>query len=366
MAQRLLGDVRIGLVDADLPGVATLAMSASTTRLLFMFVPFELKTLSKVKFFVSAVAGTLGANDIVCELWSMPTGNLVGSNTAPSALIESRNTVTTTPTGAAWVEVTGYTGTSALTAGTLYALVISNANGTPSTNNFTVRWTTNSQTTSLGSLGAWGWAKKHSTDGGTTYATAVGFVGGIRLEFSDATFIGIPVENASVTAVGDGVYADRELGVKFTTPADVRKRVRRIGTRINVFNTPTGQPRYRIYRGTALVGTSEPAPQRSTTNYLILPVLSTVILEPSTIYRVVLGETTQSDASTNRFNLYEYTVENNANSKALMPFGGWVKTYWDGTQWIDTDTSSLIFFMELDTEDQFDGIPEAACQLGVI
>jgi hypothetical protein len=60
-------------------------------------------------------------------------------------------------------------------------------------------------------------------------------------------------------------------------------------------------------------------------------------ISPNTILRCVVGETTQSDTSANRVNVYEYTWHNNTSAKTLKPLQ-LSQTYYNGTSWADTDT----------------------------
>lgn len=182
-AQGALAGQLLGLLtsDSNNPSTGTLAISASTTRLLLTWLQEDAQTLSKLKIFVSAVGGTLAATDMSFDLVDFAAG-AISSTTTPNAAIETRTSVTTTPTGAAWVEATGFT--TALTAGKKYGVVIKNANASPGTNNFTVRWTTGIADGSIPGSGAIGWHKAHSTDSGSTYGTGVQYVSGLRLEFA--------------------------------------------------------------------------------------------------------------------------------------------------------------------------------------
>jgi hypothetical protein len=59
-------------------------------------------------------------------------------------------------------------------------------------------------------------------------------------------------------------------------------------------------------------------------------------IQPGTVVRVTLGETTQSDASGNRWNNREFTWDTDANSTILLPWEGTcVKTYFDGSLDVD-------------------------------
>jgi hypothetical protein len=345
MASQLLAHA-LGLRDASTsPAVATTLFNAATTRLLLGFIPLTTKTVSKVKFFVSATSGTPGAN-FSCDLVSFAAGAHAGT-TGPNATLETK---TGTPVSGAWLELTGFT--TSVTGGVQYGFVIRNTHATPAANNFSVRHVANLDPSLQGTT--IGWFRRTSTDSGSTYGSQANQLAGFRIEFSDGTFLGVPISNAAATAVGDGVYSARESGVLFTTPANTKLVVKGIGCRISITGTPTGNPRFILYRGTTLVDTTLSVPQWQSTTAINGYFASPITLDTSTQYRMVLGETTQSDASGNRFGVsVEYTVENDANSKAMLPFGGMTKTYWDGSTWTDTDTSALAMWLSLDTDTEF-------------
>jgi hypothetical protein len=99
---------------------------------------------------------------------------------------------------------------------------------------------------------------------------------------------------------------------------------------------------------------SLPATAITTTQWVNAYFTSTQTLQPGTVTRVTLGETTQSDASGNRWNLQEITWDTDANSLALLPFeGSCVKTYFDGSTWTDTAGSLFGFALLPDTAGEF-------------
>lgn len=351
MAHRVASPLVLGLKTAGgALSSATLAINASTTRLMLGCLG-EGKTLSKVRFYVSAVTGTLGASDIVAELYQLPDG-LLSTTTASGSgtLVESRSTVTSTPTGAAWVEVTGWT--SVCTAGKQYAIVLKNANGTPASNNYTVRWVTGLHDDGLGS-GSMGWWKRQSTDSGSTYSSNTAAVAGLELEWSDGSLSGLAASQGSVTAVGDGIYQARELGANFTTPAQARPRVIGVLALLAVSGTPTGNIRFRIYRGTTLVATTEPQTQRTGASTVQMGFFTSVQeLDAAVEHYVTCGETTNADTSANRINLQELTVRDAAATKGLLPSGGWRKALLDST-WTVTDTASIAIALILDGEQPY-------------
>lgn len=325
----------------------TLALSAANTWLGFTFVSPSGKTLSKVKAFVSAVSGTPAASDATLDLFSDNVG-------IPNTSVEGPKTATGTPTASAWLEWTGFT--TGLTAGTRYWLIFKNANASPGTHNFTYRYGTTQtapvpiiSTQGTTAAGAWGWNKLHSTDGGSTWVTAIPNVFGWRLEYSDGSFDGLPYSNIVIGAAATWVYGNREVGVLVTTPNNATLNIKGVAFLANKVGTPTGSLRARLYNGVTLLATSAnsiPATFVGTGNpahawefYFA----TTQSVAPGSSLRVVLSETTQSDTSSNVYRSYEYTVENDANSRALCPFGNCQQT-------ITTDaTANPVVFSETNT-----------------
>jgi hypothetical protein len=165
---------------------------------------------------------------------------------------------------------------------------------------------------------------------------------------ADGTYLGVPVSTGAATGSGDGIYSTRELGVLFTAPAGIIK-VAGIHCYYTGSGSPTGNLRAKLYQGTSLVDTGDAATSRGASGTLMQLFFSSPrSLTPGAQYRAVVGETTQSDTSANRFNLQELTVHDNAASKAIMPLGGWAKTYYDGLSWTDTDTSCPAVALMLD------------------
>jgi len=120
-----------------------------------------------------------------------------------------------------------------------------------------------------------------------------------------------------------------------------------------VSGTPTGNIRFRIYRGTTLVATTEAQTQRTSASTVQMGFFTSVQeLDGGVDYYVTCGETSNADASTNRINLQELTLRDAAASKALLPSGGWRKALLDGT-WTVTDTASVAIALILDGDQPF-------------
>lgn len=332
---------------------STTALSAANTWYGLSFTPSEDKTLSKVKFYVTAVSGTLAATDVRCDVYDSSTGS-------PGTSQANTTTVTSTPTGAGWVECTGFS--YALTAGKLYWIVIKNMNGTPASNNFTVQSFAGAFSGTMDAHSAHNpWSRKTTTDGSTWGTTTSTGVGGMRLEYSDGSMDGLPIQTTANTAVGDGVYSGRMVGSYFTMPTNASVNVRCVAMYIiKGAGSPTGYPVFKLYSGTssptlmatsANIGTASTDFTNGGIHYGCFS--SSQNLVGGTVYRVVLAETTQSDASSARYNTTIVTIENSAGSKALTLFGSTQKTYYDGATWTETDTDYAPFGLILDTDTPF-------------
>jgi hypothetical protein len=325
-------------------------LSAAANRFALSFVPEATKTLSKVTIYLSGVTGTLGANDLVADLFSDSASN-------PGTSIESRNTVTTTPTGAGRCEWTGFT--SSITAGTKYWFVVKNVNATPATNYATCRYFYDyvGPYDMAGSSG-WGWSKKESTNGGTSWTNTyyMGII--LRLEYSDGTFEGFPIDSITDTDTSaQTVYSSRESGNRLITP-NIILNVKGLSFFVGTGGTPTGDLRYRIYNGTNLLGTTNSIPEANiadgSTMWRPATFASNIIIPPLSDIRVVMSETSNSDASSNRYYSYKYVMENNANTLNLKPFmGSLQRTYFDGSSWVETNTDMIMFIFILDDRNPF-------------
>lgn len=323
----------------------TVALSAAATWMAYSFMGNG-KTLNTVRAFLSATAGTMTAAGLTCELYS-------DSASSPNASIEGPKNCSTTPSGSGWYDWTGFT--TVTTAGTRYWLVFKNAQGTPASNNVTFRWVANSSTFSaLGSASTFGAAKKHSTDSGSTWAGGTATAAaGWRIGFSDGSYLGSPLSNFGTAGVGVGVYSTRECGGMFTNPANATLNVAGLWILMNVKSgTPTGSGRLRLYTGStpSLVATTETIDISSVAAAsLVFAYFSSVQqIAPNTIIRVVLGETAQADASANRYNVSFFTVDTDSASLALMPFGSFQQTYFDGTNWAQTNSALVPCGLMLD------------------
>ncbi len=336
-------------------GMNTAALSATGTWTDTGVVLRTTKTLNKVKLYLSAVSNSPIAADASLELQA-DTGNGVASGTSLETEVASG-----VPTAAAWNEWTGFT--TSMTAGTRYHFVLKNLNGTPATNHFTHQFLGTSGSGGIGSTTiasnnySWGWSVRSSTDSGTTWSSTGGGAAAIRLEFSDGSFAGFPVQNLGLDNSNIS-YGTREVGTYVVTPsAQPTMRVIGVTFPIQRGSTP-GDLRYRVYTGASpsLLATTYTATAGNVNDgerwTALMFVGGVQTIAANTIIRVVAGTVSGGDGS-NYWRNYKYTIENNANSKALTPFGTSKLTYFDGSTWAETDTAFFPFGLILDPDQPF-------------
>ncbi len=323
-------------------------LTASTTRGAFGFFLDRDRTITGCRVFFTKTGSPIAA-DIVADLFDM---NSAGNPNASLATFG-------TPSGiSGWVD---YGGVSvALTANTMYFVVFKNVNGTPASNFVDIerlqQGTPNHASVS-GNSGTRGWGVRRSTNSGTSWINDASQAAGIRLAFADGTFAGLP---AMDVLSGVTVYSSREAGAICVTPG-VDLAVRGVSFPIARNSTPTGQLRYRLYTGASsaptLLATTGLLPSASgsliTTSspFTWIPLFfsSVVTIPASSTLRVVMSETTQSDASLVFFRGRSISVDNNADSKALL--GNFYRTLSTdgGTTFSETDTEFSSFALILDT-----------------
>jgi hypothetical protein len=340
------------LVTLTLNGAA--AGGYSQTWLALSFIPQTTKQLSKVIAYVHSITGTLAATDYSCSLFASSTTN--GDPTG--AAIETK-TLAAAPSGAGWVEWTGFT--TSVTAGTMYYIVLRNANATPTTNYMTYRFSNaNLAPSQYFQPTTYGWIKTHSTDGGATWGSRLGDAATVRLEYGGATptFEGFAFEDSGFPTTADfQVYSTREVGTQFTTPPNACLCVAGVAfSNGAAVGSPTGNPQFRLYAEAVpkLQGTTHTIPkgQFSTQSWRSAFFATTILLGPSTVVTVTLSETTNSDSSSNYYWLNYMKCKNDASSRALWPFSP-KHAYYDGSSWSYTDNAIHPFLLLLDQRNDF-------------
>ncbi len=329
----------------------------SANWLAYGYVPSESKTVNAVKVFASAVGGTLAATDLVCDIYSDTAGS------GPNASLGSTTTVTATPTGAAWVEFTGLS--VALTAGTQYWIVLRNANALPATNSITYRYGNTNSWIAPGvgeNPGKYGsGAVLSSTNSGVAWAaTSSGYTTWGRVQFSDGTYDGVPVSTIAQLSAANATFGKQAVGVQFVTPPNAVLNVRGAQMIFNKTSTP-GPGEYRLYNGSTLLATSAAIPVGAVVAARMYSAYfpSTVVVQPGTTLTLVLCDQTTADTNTKNYNQTAYTVDNDANSFALMPFEGTLRKavttdYTAGSPSFSTDQTAVIpFALILDSTGEF-------------
>jgi hypothetical protein len=332
-------------------GTGVFTLSAAARRVAFSFIAWQAKTLDSVRFYCGGTNGSPIAADAVCDLYSDSAAGIPGSS------IVSK-TADANPVNNAWTQWSAFA--QSLTAGQRYWFVLRNANAVPATNNF--GWQHAGGSTVAGSYGCyqggtqgWGLSKMESSDSGTTWG-ATNLDGCImRIKYSDGSYDGTGIQSVQTMTAASCVFDKREVGSLFTVPTGLNAYVRRVSMSFGKSGTPSGAARFRIYRGTTLLGTSYTIPVGNVAtgiNQIEQAFSSSILINAGDTIRVVLGVAVTGDTSTNRYNIQDYTIENDANSLALKPFDGTMQRTETadntGTTWTDTPTSYIPFLFGLD------------------
>lgn len=320
-------------------------LTTANTYYSMAFVATATKTLSKVRVFISTVTGTLGTGDFRCDIYSDDA-----STGKPSSSLVSSTTITAVPTSSSWLEFTGFS--QALTVGVRYHAVFRNLNASPASNNFTINHAVSGPMELSSGSTSWGWSTYRSTDAASSWAQLYSRIMGLRLVMSDGTFMGLPVENAlEDNSATYAVYQTRELGVRFTSPANAKLNVLGGGLMIRQVTTPTNRARLKLYVGGTLVATSHTVGGTSAAiNYFSALFPSTVTIDAGSDVRLVISEDTNSDTSTNRYTSGYVRWENTAGSLADKPCEGTVQwTYFNGTSWAEVANFVPAFVLILDS-----------------
>lgn len=346
-----LGSLSMGVpIASGAPATTTFNTNAAANWCALSYIAPVSLPLRKVRIRVNSVTGTLGVNDMVCEVWSH-------SGTQPSAMLSSTNVVTTTPTGAAVVEFTGLNQAQIL--GTVYHLVFKNVNGTPASNFYQVLLSSSVTVThTIGSLVNHGMGHFTTTTSGGSWTPTANQLEPMQLEFSDGVTTyqqGLLFSTLGYDST-NSVYSDREVGVMLKTP-NVRLNIAGLSFQFRKQGTPTGNVLYKIYSGTTLLSTAAGSlnADTSTTGSWVPAFFPTSIqLAADTDYSFIFAESTQADSSANRFELMHFTIPNDAGILANKPFGGSVKqNYYNGTTWTQDPLKFPLFVLLLDKNTPF-------------
>jgi hypothetical protein len=151
---------------------------------------------------------------------------------------------------------------------------------------------------------------------------------------------------ASSVSTNYRIYSTRQAGSVFITPTNGSMNVRGCFLTVSHVSTPTGSAQCLLYQdsGTSqtLLATSvsqyAPADAETAINSRWTPFYfsAPVALSPNTKYRVVMAETANADAATLYWIAETASVQSDAATLALLPFGGTLR----GTYCVSTCTTT--------------------------
>ncbi len=362
--------IQLGTVN-PVGGVVSLREVSSSTRLIaFGYLAPESKTLTNIRICVADVTGPPATTDAHIDVYASTAGTGVpnlGGGALASATVDASTNGCKTSTAISL----------AVTAGTQYWFVISNANVVPLSFYFSVR-VLPAQGAGLGGSGLspvdvpMGAFTQESSNGGTTWTALQRNNSALyRLTFSDASFLGAPMISMAQGGVpvdsADRVYSTREVGNKFITPGGADLNMNCISFSAAAIGTPTGSLRYRLYQGTTLIPSNFLLVTKPLSSSTTVTLCDTTVhtLTAATTYRIAMGETAQSDADTDSYGPTRFDWDSDADSLSLKPFNGTIsKTVCtgscDGGSWTDTSTSFYQMQILLKSGDEFAGATPGA------
>lgn len=315
---------------------STTALNAAGTWVAQRFTPSVSKTISKVRVYCTAVGGTLDGDDCRLDIFNDHATTFIPDTSQANSV-----TVTTTPTGAAWIEFTGFS--YATTAGTPIWFVSKNAAASPGTNNYTLSYgiNTGNYNNAMGqNAGRVGPSRATTADSGANWASLGPAYTFIRVEYNDGTFEGTPIQTIAADTT-NSVYSSREVGVKFTVPSNVLLPIVGAGFLVTKTGTPTGALKYNIRVNKDCTNAADASTYTVPQAYLDgncrgyplnFSSASAILAYPGDIVRITVAETAQADASSNRFQTPKAVWDSDANSQTLKPFNGTLSMiYYNGT-----------------------------------
>jgi hypothetical protein len=326
----------------------TCALNSADQWLAYQFqCPPAGATPSKVMAYCSAENGTV-TSGIACEIYSNSATGL------PNASVDAATAMTADCAPGTWLEFTGFD--AALTGGASYWIVLKNTTATPGTNYPTFRYLASQQPIagSAGTTAEDAGAARVTADAGTGWAAATARyqVGGWRIEYSGGGVQGCPVSTVTISDAGTAVYDSREQGAKFTSPTNAKLRVVGALASIRKNGSPTSNYRFRLYKDTTLIDTSNLLNAALLANATIIRAYFATVreLDTASTYRIVLGSDNSGTCdSSNYLRCYTQTYQDSDASRLLMPGRGWFHTYLDGT-WTDSTTLCPMISLLLDQD----------------
>jgi len=297
-------------------GVAAQYISSATNYKGMYFVAPWSKTINEVRVYVEGNVGTptsamkIGIYEVTSRYSATPAITLLES-------------VTVTPVAGAQ-DVTGFT--TALTANKAYAVLANNVHATPGSNYFKLFAST---------YGYWSpFLPGPNATSGTALASIASPQLAMRIKFSDTTYYGMALNAASAANTSETIYSAREVGQMWQCPFDCNVAGLGLTHFVTNVGTPTGNLRLRLYTGNStrtLVGTTADLWVLTSGSVMQGFFSSPVSISKGDYINVMLGETTQSDTSSNRFQVNMIPWENTSESLGLLPNGNRMVHTTDGT-----------------------------------
>jgi hypothetical protein len=338
----------LGFIPAAADTTKTFALSAAGSWLALAFVPARSKTIAKAKVYCSA-AGVTVANITCSATLYTDVAGIPGTAISSPITIAAGNW----PAAGNFVEFAGWT--DAVTAGVRYWIVIKNLSAAPTVDYPTIRIGGTNTVDGAAASANYGWAKRQTTDGGTTWTSTAYYSNwGLLITYSDDSVAGWDITDEVSGAnwvYGYSGNIDRRVGASFTTPDDAILNIAGLAMLVSSQGNPSGDVKFALYSGATLLGTTNTIPKANISTPVIMRAYfaETVTVQPGTSLRAVIQETVNNDVSSNRFQTYEFTIP--ADSIAV-PMGARL-VYWDGSTWTTTPTKFCAFGLILDTDDEF-------------
>lgn len=327
----------LGVFASATPGNGALGLNTANTLLAMSFLKSTTNTLNGLWLYISTINGTSGNISMSVEVQGDNAGNPNGSAITGGTVSIAAGGIT----GTGWLNVTGFT--CSMNAGSRYHIVVKNTASVPATDYPTVRYgASGSWSYPVNGPAAWGsMVKRHSTDNGANWGSIFPNSFGLRLDYSGGVYAGVPLSNVATLAAGSRIYSNRETGLRFIVP----DKISVIGLCFYAVATgsPTGNLRFRLYRGNDVYTTyTSPAANLGANHVLYFS--SAITLNRGDVVRCVMSQTA-ADSAANAYNSYTYTVHDNSDSRALLPFDGTAQR----TETADS-TASPVVWTDTNTE----------------
>jgi hypothetical protein len=381
-ANQIKFPIVLGIPCIAVPATTTLALNtaASAAYLAFSFTLDTAKTVNSIRAYVSAMTGTLAANDVTAEIQTDSADNPSGTNPSGGAAQSANGTP-----GVGWIEFDGFT--ASLSAATQYWIVLKNpatTSGSPTTVYPTYQWISGVVSPGVApgvNSTLFTWYKKQSTNSGSSWTSLVNQAAGWTLIYSDGTWEGLPIsayaQNSTDKAYNTG-SASFEVGSKFTSPANAFLNVRAVSISAGT-SSGVGPLVAKLYLGASGSTCTLAAKTGSMTslsgNASIGYFTGDVVIPPATVCRLVLADTSSTGSTSKYFAPSEFTFDPAAPT-TLLPFdGSMVKTVTvngtstvgnsPGSAFTDSSIGTLMqMALLLDTNGEFAGGPIGQCTGG--